>query len=130
MRGARLAPGDARAWLTHLAVFPEGVPLLRRTGRVPALVDVVAALTDADPETTIYVSPPAPSRSEVIVCVKPGDGRSPAGFACLREVSLVPEIRDVWAEWRRSRTPSAAEAVQAVTYYGRYDAYEPVFPPS
>ncbi|HEV3382147.1 MAG TPA: hypothetical protein VG142_14380 [Trebonia sp.] len=93
---------------------------------MPRLIDVVASLESADPESTIYATRPATPDSSAILAVEPESGESPEGFPYLLEVDIALEVLDIWARWREGRQPTPQEAVRAVIHYAIYDAYEPV----
>src|SRR5688572_27052951 len=42
------------------------------------------------------------------------------------EVGTAKEVLGVWSDWRGGRTPDRIEAVEAVIYYAKNDAYQPL----
>lgn len=64
------------------------------------------------------------------ICQVDEDGSFPCRDApSLREVLMVHLAREaieVWSEWRGGKIPNPREKYEAVIFYARHDAYQPV----
>jgi hypothetical protein len=88
-------------------------------------IDVVSVLASADPAAIIYAVPPFAPESDATISTVDDEDHSQAGFAYLLDVTLARDVLDVWSNWRGGRHPTSEEAVKAVIYYAKRDAYEP-----
>ncbi len=57
------------------------------------------------------------------VLLVPSGGGVPDGWRYVLELWIAQEVLEVWSAWRDGRTPSLAEACEAVIYYADNDAY-------
>ncbi|GEA89536.1 hypothetical protein [Cellulomonas cellasea] len=88
------------------------------------LHDVIADIGSKPRTSVIYVregSVPVTGATEVILV---HDGEAPPdGWTYLLELWIAQEVLEVWSAWRDERTPSLAEACEAVVFYAENDAY-------
>jgi len=91
------------------------------------LDNVLADLSSHRGSLAIYVAPPWQPQSEAVVVAEPEDGSVPAAARGLTYLTTVREARRAIEE-RRSRRPDEPheELCEAVIYYARYDACEPL----
>jgi hypothetical protein len=91
---------------------------------------LVRELDHVDDDLTIYTEggscagPDAPA----VAALEPEDGTVPQladGLDYLLEVFIAKEVVEVWSQWRGGRRPTPAEALRAIVYYAKHDAFEP-----
>lgn len=91
---------------------------------------LVAQLDQLDDDLTIYADggPSARAGARAVAAVEREDGTVPsvaAGLDYVLEVFLAKEVIAVWSQWRGGIRPTPAEALRAIAYYAKHDAFEP-----
>jgi hypothetical protein len=64
-----------------------------------------------------------------VAALEPRDGSAPplpAGVDDVLEVFIAKEVVEVWSQWRGGRRPTPAEALGAILYYAKHDAFQPL----
>ena len=94
------------------------------------LRDVIENLSKYTDTLAIYAAPRWEPSSRALVVAEPDDGslpRTASGLTYFMEVSQAREVADVWRRCRPGVEPSANDLCEAMLYYARHDAHEPVF---
>lgn len=88
---------------------------------------LLGTLEGVEDDLTVYVPSGAAVTPDTPVAVLDEDVEEPpGGMAYLLEVGLIKEVIEVWRDWRDGAEPSVDQACEAVSYYSRHDAYQPV----
>jgi hypothetical protein len=100
------------------------------SGGSPAPVDLIGLINVVnrlDDELTVYVPDIdiiEPSMRVILIDENLED--PPVAMYYLLEVHLIKSVLRVWAAWRVGREPTNREACDAIAYYVKCDAYQPV----
>jgi hypothetical protein len=91
---------------------------------------LVEQLDQLDDDLTIYADggSGAGPGARAVAAVEREDGMAPpvaAGLDYVLEVFIAKEVVAVWSQWRGGRRPTPVEALRAVVYYAKHDAFEP-----
>jgi len=91
---------------------------------------LIQALHQLDDDLTIYAEggSRAGPDARAVAALEPEDGSVPHAaerLDYLLEVSIAKEVLEVWSQWRGGLRATAAEALDAIIYYAKHDAYEP-----
>ena len=96
------------------------------------LNDVVDNIGNYADALAIYAAPRPrwAASSRAVVLTEPADGSLPpaaTGLTYLMEVARAKEVLTVWRRCRPGVDPSTDELCEAIIYYARPDAHEPIF---
>lgn len=97
---------------------------------IMTLGDVISNLGTYDESSFILVpaNPPlSPETTAMVVPIPddPGADLGIPGFSYLIEVYHAKDVLETWSSWRNSKTPTVAEAIEAIVFYQENDAYLP-----
>jgi len=93
------------------------------------LSELVNNLNKMDDESTVYLisTPNQNDDFEVVVLSLNDEGAEKMmGYTYFLEIAIMKEIIVVWRDWRKGKTPSLNEKVDAIKYYAKHDTYQPV----
>jgi hypothetical protein len=92
------------------------------------LRDLLVHLGDLDDDATLYATVPWSAESDA-TSAEEGSAEAEeavsSGHTYLLEVAIAREVIETWRLWRQGRSPTPAEAANAVIYYALNDAYLP-----